>query len=109
MEFYYHGVDQDVLILSADGGLDSSNAEQFVDELETLVESGIRKLIVDCGRLHYISSYGVGVLVRLHNKLATRGGTVRGASMGRRSVRPTPRQIKPRYRGAPEAAVRAVE
>jgi anti-anti-sigma factor len=81
MEFYYHGVDKDVLILSADGGLDSSNAEQFVDQLGTLVESGIRKLIVDCGRLNYISSYGVGVLVRLHNKLATHGGKVKLAAV----------------------------
>ncbi len=86
MEFYYHSVDKDVLILSADGGLDSSNAEQFIDELETLVESGIRKLIIDCGRLNYISSYGVGVLVRLHNKLATHGGTVKLAAVQSRII-----------------------
>ena len=38
MEFYYHSVDKDVLVLSADGGLDSHNAEEFVNELGGLVE-----------------------------------------------------------------------
>jgi anti-sigma B factor antagonist len=81
MEFYYHGVDKDVLILSADGGLNAYNAEQFVSELETLVQSGARKLIVDCTKLNYVSSYGVAVLVRLHKKLASGGGDVRLAAV----------------------------
>jgi hypothetical protein len=32
MEFYYHSVDKDVLILSADGGLNMDNADEFVSE-----------------------------------------------------------------------------
>lgn len=87
MEFYYHGTDQDVLILSADGGLDATSAEPFVAELEQLIQSGARKLIVDCGRLVYISSYGVAILVRLHNKLARRGGNVKLACVDSRLVR----------------------
>ena len=73
MEFYYHSVDKDVLILSADGGLNADNADWFVSELETLVQSGIRKLIVDCKKLRFISSFGVGVLVKLSKKLAEKG------------------------------------
>ena len=81
MELYYHSVDKDVLVLSADGGLDSHNAEEFVNELGRLVEAGARKLIVDCSRLGYISSYGIAVLVRLHKKLAARGGDVKLAAL----------------------------
>ena len=81
MEFYYKGVEKDVLILSADGGLNADNADQFVKELETVVESGIRKLIVDCARRSYISSFGVSILVRLRSKLASRGGDVKLASV----------------------------
>ncbi len=40
MEFYYKNVDDGVLVLSADGGLDKGTAEQFVGELLKLVESG---------------------------------------------------------------------
>lgn len=81
MEFYYKDVKRDVLILSADGGLNADNADEFVRELETLVESGIRKMIVDCTKLSYISSYGVSILVRLRSKLAKRGGDVMLASV----------------------------
>jgi len=87
MELYYHAVDGDVLILSADGGLDASNAESLVRELKTLVDAGARKLIVDASKLHYISSYGIAVLVRLHKKLAESGGDVKLASVSSRVSR----------------------
>ncbi len=82
MEFYRHEVENDVLILSADGGLNADMAERFVSELEQLVEAGNRKIIVDCSKLDYISSYGIGVLMRLHKKLKKHGGDVRLASVG---------------------------
>jgi anti-anti-sigma factor len=81
MELYYHDVDEDVLILNADGGLGTFNADEFVGELEKAVDLGCRKLIVDCTRLSYISSYGLGVLIRLHKKLAAKGGDVKLANV----------------------------
>jgi len=77
MQFYYSEVDNDILIVRADGGLNSENADQFVNELESLIEGGQTKIIVDCTRLEHITSYGLGVLVRLHTKLAKRGGSVK--------------------------------
>ena len=38
-------------------------------------------MIIDSTRLSYISSYGIGVLVRLHNRLAKHGGDVKFASL----------------------------
>ena len=87
MELYYHDVDGDVLILKADGGLDSSNAESFVEKLGTLVDSGARKVILDGTRLNYISSYGIAVLVRVHKKLSERGGDVKLAALDSRVAR----------------------
>jgi len=87
MELYYHSVDKDVLILSADGGLDSHNAESFVSELGRLVDAGARKLVVDCSRLGFVSSYAVAVLVRLHKKLAEKGGQVKLAALDSRLTR----------------------
>jgi anti-sigma B factor antagonist len=79
MEFFFHELDRSVLILSADGGLNADTADSFVTQLESLVDAGIRNIIVDCTRLDFISSYGIGVLVRLHKKLASRGGDVKVA------------------------------
>jgi len=77
VEFYYHELDRSVLILSADGGLNAETAATFVQQLESLVDAGVKQIIVDCSRLDYISSYGIGVLVRLHTKLARHGGDVK--------------------------------
>ena len=77
MEFYYSEVDKDILIIRADGGLNSDNANQFVNELAALIDAGQSKIVVDCSRLDTITSYGLGVLIRLHTKLAKIGGDVK--------------------------------
>jgi anti-sigma B factor antagonist len=79
MEFFYHELDKDLLILSADGGLNAETAGTFVRQLESLVDAGVKRIIVDCTHLDYISSYGIGTLVRLHKKLAKHGGDVKVA------------------------------
>ena len=81
MEFYYHEVDKDVLVLGADGGINADNAGRFVADLETLVDAGLTKIIVDCTSLEHISSYGIGVLLRLHKRLARHGGDVKLAGV----------------------------
>ena len=77
MEFYYSDTDKDILIIKADGGLNSDNADRFVDELAALIDAGQSKIVVDCSRLDTITSYGLGVLIRLHTKLAKIGGDVK--------------------------------
>ena len=81
MEFHYDEIERDVLILSADGGLNSDTAEQFVDEIVKLVDAGLTRIIIDCTKLTYISSYGIGCLVRIHNRMKKHGGDVKIASV----------------------------
>lgn len=81
MEFYYHDIDKDVLILRADGGINKENAPEFVRDLEKLVDAGLTKIIVDCERLDHISSFGIGVILRVHKRLAQHGGNVKLASV----------------------------
>jgi anti-sigma B factor antagonist len=77
MEFHYDQIENDVLIVAADGGLNAQTADVFVRDIEKLVEAGLRKIIVDCEKLAYVSSYGLGVLIRLHKRLTMRGGDVK--------------------------------
>ena len=81
MEFYYHELDNSVLILRADGGINADNAGQFVGDLEKIVDAGLRKIIVDCSGLDHISSFGIGVLLRVHKRLARHGGDVKLAGI----------------------------
>jgi len=87
VEFYFHELDNSVLILAADGGLNANNAGQFVADLEKLVDAGIKKIIVDCAHLEYISSYGIGMMLRLHKRIAQHGGDVKLAAVHSKIVR----------------------
>ena len=81
MEFYYDEIDNDVLIITADGGLNADTSEQFILSIEKLVDAGLKKIIVDCDKLDDISSYGLGVLVQLHNRMKRQGSDVKLASV----------------------------
>jgi len=77
MEFHYDEIDGDVMIIQADGGLNADTAEEFVTSIVKLIDAGLRKIIIDCSRLEYISSFGLGVLIRLHRRLGECGGDVK--------------------------------
>jgi anti-anti-sigma factor len=81
MEFYYGDTERDVLILRADGGLDSHNAQQFLEQLQRLIDAGARKLVVDCVKLGYISSFGITTFIRLHKRMSESGGDVKLAAV----------------------------
>jgi anti-sigma B factor antagonist len=81
MEFYYRDTDRDVLILRADGGIDSHNAQEFLSQLQRLIEAGARKLVVDCSGLGYISSFGITTFIRLHKRMSEHGGNVKLAAV----------------------------
>ena len=81
MEFYYHEIDRNVLVLVADGGLNGQTATQFVQSVQKLVDAGLKKIIIDCSKLNYINSTGVGVLIRLHKRMRARGGDVKICSV----------------------------
>ncbi|MCZ6835464.1 MAG: STAS domain-containing protein [Planctomycetota bacterium] len=77
MEFYYDDVDADVLVVIVDGGLNADTAAQFMASVSGLVEAGIQKLIVDCSKLDYISSFGLSQLILLHGRMKKQDGDVK--------------------------------
>ena len=77
MELYFHDLDRDVLILAADGGLNSDTASTFISNVEGVAAAGIQKLIVDCSNLSFISSMGLRMLLTIHARMKSRGCDVR--------------------------------
>ena len=80
MEIRYDDVQDNILILKADGALNSHTADQFIDSLEKMVGAGMWNIIVDCSELEHISSYGLGVLVRMHKRMGEGLGEIKIAS-----------------------------
>jgi len=82
VEFYFDEIDSGLLVLVADGGLNIDTAEQFMQSIEKLVDAGLKKIIVDCSRLTYVSSYGLSILIRLHNRMKKHDGDVKVCCVG---------------------------
>jgi len=81
MQFYTDEIDGDVMVLKVDGGLNEQTASEFVHKIEALVEGGLKKIIIDCQDLTHVSSYGLGILIRLHHRMAKHGGDVKIANV----------------------------
>ncbi len=81
MEIRYDDVQNDILIIKADGSLNDQTAEDFVESIGKLVDAKLRKIVIDCSELDHISSHGLGVLVRLHQQMNERAGDVKIAAV----------------------------
>jgi len=75
------GKNGDILSMVLSGVLDESNCEFLLDCVKEEVLEGRKKLIIDCGRLEYVSSMGLGMLVRVHSRMKKLGGDVKLAEV----------------------------
>ena len=77
MEIRYDDVQDNILILKADGALNSETGDEFIDSIEKMVGAGMWNIIVDCTELDHISSSGLGVLVRIHKRMGEGLGEIK--------------------------------
>jgi anti-anti-sigma factor len=82
-DFQYHkvGKNRDILAVALVGMLDESSCHYLVDCVKEDVLEGSSKMIVDCGRLEYVSSMGLGTLVRVNSRMKKLGGDVKLAAV----------------------------
>ncbi len=84
IDFVTHtaGPADDVLVLELSGRLDEHASQFLFDCLVGHIERGRNKLVLDCGNLDHITSFGLGTLVRIHSRLKPSGGVVHLAAVG---------------------------
>jgi anti-anti-sigma factor len=75
------GQNRDIVAVVLHGQLDESNCHYLLDCVEEEILDGRTKLILDCGRLDYISSMGLGMLVRVNSRMKKLGGDVKLAAV----------------------------
>ncbi len=80
MEICFDDVQDNVLIIKASGKLNSQTADEFVESIGKMVDIRLWNIIVDCSELDHISSYGLGVLIRLHKQMDDKLGDIKIAS-----------------------------
>jgi len=65
-----------VALLRVEGFLDAHTFEQLEEAIRGIFESGCFKLVVDLGRVDYISSAGAGVLIGARSESQENGGDI---------------------------------
>jgi anti-sigma B factor antagonist len=58
------------------GEVDMATAPQLRELLEGLIESGSKRIVIDCRELSFLDSSGIGVLVAARNRLGDDGDIV---------------------------------
>ena len=67
----------DKLVLHVAGRMDAENAAAFEGECESYIAEGFTRIVMDLGKLNYVSSMGLGAIVRIAKQLRDQGGEVR--------------------------------
>ena len=67
----------DLTILALEGYLDAHTAPEFENAVQRELEAGHKRLIVDCEKLTYISSAGLGVFMSFIEEIRESGGDIK--------------------------------
>ena len=67
----------DLTILSLEGYLDAHTAPAFENAVQDEITAGHKRLIVNCERLTYISSAGLGVFMSFIEEIREGGGDIK--------------------------------
>ena len=59
-----------------DGSIDASTIQQFQQVMDKLVERGVKNLILDCAKIKYINSTGLGTLLKYADTFESIGGHI---------------------------------
>ena len=71
----------EVMIVQLSGHVDQSNSFQLQKMFDDIIDSGVFKIVVDFGSLHYMSSAGWGIFVGEVKRFRDNGGDIKLASM----------------------------
>jgi anti-sigma B factor antagonist len=67
----------DISAVALDGQVDAHTAPKFEEAIQAELSAGHRRLIVDCSKLSYISSAGLGVFMSFIEEIREQGGDIK--------------------------------
>ena len=70
-------VEEGLSIITLEGFVDAHTAPQFESAVQSEIDAGHIRLIVDCEKLSYISSAGLGVFMSFVEEVRDRGGDIK--------------------------------
>lgn len=72
---------EDISVLDISGELDAHTASQLENSLKTLIDEQSYRIVVNCSRLEYIASAGLGVFMAYIEDVRSLGGDIKLTNM----------------------------
>jgi anti-sigma B factor antagonist len=70
-------VEGELSVVSLDGFVDAHTAPQFEKTIQSEIDAGRNRIIVNCEKLNYISSAGLGVFMSFIEEVRELGGDIK--------------------------------
>ncbi|MGH9833870.1 MAG: STAS domain-containing protein [Blastocatellia bacterium] len=70
-------IDNGLSIITLEGFVDAHTAPQFENAIQSEIEAGRNRVIVNCEKLNYISSAGLGVFMSFIEEVREIGGDIK--------------------------------
>ncbi len=67
----------DFAVIHLEGAVDAHTAPHFEEAVQKVIDDGNNKIVVDCEKLSYISSAGLGVFMGFVEELREAGGDIK--------------------------------
>lgn len=67
----------DLSVIRLEGFVDAHTAPQFEQAVQTVIDEGRHRIVVDCEKLTYISSAGLGVFMGFIEEVREQGGDIK--------------------------------
>lgn len=80
--------DEDLAIISLEGAVDAHTAPQFESAVQAAIDEQKNRIIVDCQKLTYISSAGLGVFMSFIEEVRDEGGDIKICGLTEKAKQP---------------------
>ena len=75
-------------VISLEGAVDAHTAPQFEAAVQSAIDAGQRRIVVDCEKLTYISSAGLGVFMGFIEEVRDEGGDIKICGLSEKAKQP---------------------
>jgi anti-sigma B factor antagonist len=80
--------DGDLAVISLEGAVDAHTAPQFETAVQAAIDEQKNRIIVDCEKLTYISSAGLGVFMSFIEEVREEGGDIKICGLTEKAKQP---------------------
>jgi anti-sigma B factor antagonist len=80
--------DSGFAVISLEGAVDAHTAPQFEAAVQSAIDAGQRRIVVDCEKLTYISSAGLGVFMGFIEEVRDEGGDIKICGLSEKARQP---------------------